>query len=243
MDSTALTLLTENRSSPLQTCSTKNRKCVSTGKVLHFVSWVQIISSVSLKKILIFSALKSQALYYWLRTYLLERRDVASKSEASRMAMTQQRMQQAVSGASTGSIGLADGNVRVQSHGAGALSSDNQVHQATQSGDGGNSHGQEPERSTGVDSSVHAGNDQSLQQSSSNINDGGQSALRRSGALGLVASAASAFDAAKDIMEALRSKHTNLASELEVIVVAVLNFFIVFSMQYCCLGNFLINCL
>ncbi|GJW82836.1 hypothetical protein Tco_0155981 [Tanacetum coccineum] len=33
---------------------------------------------------------------------------------------------------------------------------------------------------------------------------------------GLVASAASAFDAAKYIMGALRSKHTNLASELEV---------------------------
>ncbi|XP_048334555.2 uncharacterized protein LOC107424364 isoform X2 [Ziziphus jujuba] len=166
-----------------------------------------------------------QALYYWLRTYLLERRDVASKSEAGRMAMAQQRMQQTVSGANAGSIGLADGNVRVQGHGAGALSSDNQVHQATQSGDGGNSHGQEPESSTGVDSSVHrgvhAGNDQSMQQSSSSINDGGQSALRRSGALGLVASAASAFDAAKDIMEALRSKHTNLASELEVLLTEI----------------------
>lgn len=189
---------------------------------------------------MIFSALNSQALYYWLRTYLLERRDVASKSEAGRMAMAQQRMQQTVSGANAGSIGLADGNVRVQGHGAGALSSDNQVHQATQSGDGGNSHGQEPESSTGVDSSVHrgvhAGNDQSMQQSSSSINDGGQSALRRSGALGLVASAASAFDAAKDIMEALRSKHTNLASELEV-TVAVSDVFNVFSMQYCCPGN------
>lgn len=55
-----------------------------------------------------------------------------------------------------------------------------------------------------------------MQQSSSTISDGGQNALRCTGALGLVASAASAFDAAKDIMEALRRKHTNLASELEV---------------------------
>lgn len=149
--------------------------------------------------------------------------------------MAQQRMQQTVSGTSVGSIGLADGNARTQGHGAGALSSDNQVHQATQSGggigshDGGNSHGQEPERSTGVEGSVHGGNDQSLQQSSSNISDGGQSALRRSSALGLVASAASAFDAAKDIMEALRSKHQNLAGELEVATV-VSNFFIIFSL-------------
>lgn len=130
-----------------------------------------------------------------------------------------QRMQQSASGASAVSIGLADGNARVQGHNGSNLSADNQVHQAAQSGggigshDGGNSHGQESERSTGVESGIHTGNEQ---QSSSTINDGGQSALRRNGALGSVPSAASAFDAAKDIMEALRSKHTNLASELEV---------------------------
>lgn len=164
--------------------------------------------------------LKSQALYYWLRTYLLERRDVASKSEAGRMAMVQQRMQQNVSGASTGSVVLPDGNARIQGHSGGALSSDNSVHQATQacavigSHDGGNSHGQEPERSTGAETSVHTGSEHPLPQSSSNINDSVHS--RRNGASGLVASAASAFDAAKDIMEALRSKHPNLATELEV---------------------------
>ncbi|XP_075655312.1 uncharacterized protein LOC142625565 isoform X3 [Castanea sativa] len=164
-----------------------------------------------------------QALYFWLRTYLLERRDVANKSELSRIAMAQQRMQQGVSGTTAGSLGLADGSTRVQGHG---VSSDNQVHQGSQSSggigshDGGNSHGQEPERS-GTESSVHAGNDQSMQQSTSTINEGGQNALRRSGALGLVASAAGAFDAAKDIMEALRSKHTNLASELEVLLTEI----------------------
>lgn len=141
-----------------------------------------------------------QALYYWLRTYLLERRDVASKSELGRMAMTQQRMQQNVS---TG-VPLA--------------SESQNIHQGSQSNDGVNTqHGQEPERSTiGDGSNVNGGTDQ---QGSSNVNEnGGQ---RRNGALGLVASAASAFDAAKDIMEALRSKHTNLASELEILLTEI----------------------
>ncbi|XWS45545.1 hypothetical protein CRYUN_Cryun15aG0145700 [Craigia yunnanensis] len=168
-----------------------------------------------------------QALYYWLRTYLLERRDVANKSELGRMAMAQQRMQQNISGANSGSLVLADGSARVQSHTGGNLAPDNQVHQGTQSGtgvgshDGGNSHGQEPERSTVTENSVHTGNDQPLQQSSSSISDGGQGATRRNGTLGLVASAASAFDAAKDIMEALRSKHANLAGELEVLLTEI----------------------
>ncbi|GLU19769.1 hypothetical protein SLE2022_359970 [Rubroshorea leprosula] len=171
------------------------------------------------------ATMSPQALYYWLRTYLLERRDVANKSELGRMAMAQQRLQQNVSGTNAGSLGLADGNTRV--HGGGSLAPDNQVHQGTQPGagigshDGGNSHGQEPERSNITESSVHAGNDQPLQQSSSTISDGGQGAMRRNGALGLVASPASAFDAAKDIMEALRSKHTNLASELEILLTEI----------------------
>lgn len=140
--------------------------------------------------------------------------------------MAQQRAQQSVSGTSAGSLGgLADGNARVQGPSGGALSADNQVHQGSQSGggigshDGGSSHGQEPERSTSAESSMHNGNDQPLQQGSANINEGGQNTLRRAGAIGLAASAASAFDAAKDIMEALRSKHANLASELEVMFI------------------------
>ncbi|GMI76972.1 hypothetical protein like AT2G17930 [Hibiscus trionum] len=151
-----------------------------------------------------------QALYYWLRTYLLERRDVANKSELGRIAMAQQRMQQNISGA-TGSN----------------LAPENQVHQGSQSGtgigshDGGNSHGQEPERSTVTESSVHTGNDQPLHPSSSSVSDGGQGTMRHNGTLGLVASAASAFDAAKDIMEALRSKHANLAGELEVLLTEI----------------------
>ncbi|KAF8410450.1 hypothetical protein HHK36_002979 [Tetracentron sinense] len=168
-----------------------------------------------------------QALYYWLRTYLLERRDVSNKSELGRIAMAQQQMQQNVSGASTGSLVFTDGNVRVQSHVTGALASDNLVHQGPQSSsvggshDGGNSHEQESERTAAVEGSGCDGNDQLLQQSSSTIFEGGQNALRRSDALGFMASAASAFDAAKDIMEALRSKHTNLASELEILLTEV----------------------
>ena len=96
-----------------------------------------------------------------------------------------------------------------------SLATGNQVHQGNQadgagSHDGGNSQVQESERSTAGDGNVHAGSDQPLQQSSSAINDR-QNALRRNGTLGLFASAARAFDATKDIMEALRSKHTSLA--------------------------------
>ncbi|XVE82488.1 hypothetical protein DITRI_Ditri16bG0008800 [Diplodiscus trichospermus] len=162
-----------------------------------------------------------QALYYWLRTYLLERRDAANKSELGRMAMAQQRMQQNISGASSGSPVLADGSARVQSHTGGHLAPDNQAHHGTGIGshDGGNSHGQEPERLT--ESSVNTGNDQPLQRNSLSTSDGGQGAMRCNGTLGLDASAASAFDAAKDIMEALRSKHGNLACELEVLLTEI----------------------
>lgn len=168
------------------------------------------------------ATLYPQALYYWLRTYLLERRDVANKSELGRIAMAQQRAQQSVSGTGGGSHGgIADGNARTQVPG------DIQAHQGSQSAggigshDGGNSHGQEPERSTSAESNIHNANDQPLQQGSANLNEGGQNTLRRAGALGFVASAASAFDAAKDIMEALRGKHANLASELEVLLTEI----------------------
>ncbi|KAL0379140.1 UNVERIFIED_CONTAM: putative transcription-associated protein 1 [Sesamum radiatum] len=136
-----------------------------------------------------------QALYYWLRTYLLERRDVANKSEYGRMAMAQQRMQQNVSGGAQSAGGLG-------SH------------------DGSSSQVQETERQGAAETSMPSGNDQSLHQTSSS-NEGGQNVLRRNNAMGLVASAASAFDAAKDIMETLRSKHTNLASELEILLTEI----------------------
>lgn len=166
-----------------------------------------------------------QALYYWLRTYLLERRDAANKSELGRLAMAQNRMQQNPSAGGPGSLGLNDGAARMQSHGS--ISSENQVHQVSQPVNGINTHdggiisGQDSERSTAGEGGAASTSESHMQQNSSNINDGGQNALRRSGALSLMASAASAFDAAKDIMEALRSKHTNLASELEILLTEI----------------------
>lgn len=152
---------------------------------------------------------------------MLERRDVANKSEYSRMAMAQQRMQQNVSGVGgPGHVGMPDGSARVAVQGGGTMVSENQLHQGVQS-DGSGSQGQETERSGAPESSMPSGNDQSVHPSTSNSE--GQNVLRRNGAMGLVASAASAFDAAKDIMETLRSKHTNLASELEVIYLGYLS--------------------
>lgn len=136
--------------------------------------------------------------------------------------MAQQRMQQNVSVTGSGSVQLTDGIARAASQGGVSLAS-NQAHQRSQSSSAVGSHGngylqiQESERSSAVEGSMRAGgNYQPLQQTTSTISDGGQNALGRNGSLGFVASATSAFDAAKDIMEALRSKHTNLASELEV---------------------------
>lgn len=149
---------------------------------------------------------------------MLERRDVANKNEINRMAM--QRMQQNIAAQNAGSLGLADGNARLQGPSGSNLSSDSQIHHGSQSSgmgthDAGNAHGQEPERPTSADSGVHTTSDQSLQQT---VPDGGQSTLRRNGAAGMAAAfTANAFDSAKDIMEALRSKHSNLASELEVL--------------------------
>ncbi|KNA06133.1 hypothetical protein SOVF_183880 [Spinacia oleracea] len=166
-----------------------------------------------------------QALYYWLRTYLLERRDAANKSEIGRLAMAQNRMQQNPSAGGSNSLGLNDGAARMQSHGV--ISSDSQVHQVSQPSSGINSHdggiinGQDSERAAAGEGGASSSGEPHLQQNSSNITDGGQNALRRSGALSLMASAASAFDAAKDIMEALRSKHNNLASELEILLTEI----------------------
>lgn len=151
----------------------------------------------------------------------MERRDVANKSELGRnMALVQQRMQQAVAGSSTAPHHLSDGNTRPSNHVGNTLASEGQIHQGPQSGsisgshDGGSSQGQEPEKPATIDGSSNAGHD--LPPQSSTATDGGTIPVRRNSNLGWVASAASAFEAAKDIMEALRNKHPNLASELEV---------------------------
>ncbi|EPS72877.1 hypothetical protein M569_01879, partial [Genlisea aurea] len=176
------------------------------------------------------AAVFPQALYYWLRTYLLERRDVANKSEYGRMAMAQQRMQQNMSGVSgSGPIGMPDGNARASSVQVGSMVSENQLHQggtqAVGSGvgsqDASDAQVQEAERLGASESGgLQSGNDQSLNQGASS-HDGGHNALRHNGAMGLVASTASAFEAAKDIMETLRSKHSNLASELEILLTEI----------------------
>ncbi|KAM0940239.1 putative non-specific serine/threonine protein kinase [Dioscorea sansibarensis] len=161
-----------------------------------------------------------QALYYWLRTFLMERRDVASKSELGRnIALAQQRMQQNISGAVPSTHTMVDGSARPSNHQG--ISSEGQIHQGPQSGgvggshDVGNSHANESERATTVEGNGNNGHEQPP-QSSSAMAENAQIGLRRSAALSWVASAASGFEAAKDIMEALRSKHPNLASELEV---------------------------
>ena len=159
-----------------------------------------------------------QALYYWLRTYLMERRDVATKTEMGRNMLAQQRMQQAMM-ANNAANNLPDGSARASNHAGGNMTSDNQSHQASQSvgaagsHDGGNVQGHDPDRST-AEGGTNTSHDQG-QQSSTGA-EGSQVLLRRNSGHGWVTSAASAFDAAKDIMEALRSKHTNLANELEV---------------------------
>nr|CAD1833698.1 unnamed protein product [Ananas comosus var. bracteatus] len=134
-------------------------------------------------------------LYYWLRTYLMERRDVTHKAEYGRNFALAQRMQQAASG-----------------HQGGAQSAGG----SSGPHEGGNSQGQETERSAAEGGAGTTSHDQPPQ--SSVASEGSQIPLRRSGgagALSWVAAAASAFEAAKDIMEALRNKHNNLANELE----------------------------
>nr|XP_019701767.1 transformation/transcription domain-associated protein isoform X2 [Elaeis guineensis] len=164
-----------------------------------------------------------QALYYWLRTYLMERRDVANKSELGRnIALAQQRIQQSVSGNNASSLNMSDGNARAPSHGGSTFTAENQVHQGSHSGgvggshDGANSQGREPERPATIEGGVSTGCDQPPQ--STTVTEGSQIGPRRNPGLGWVASAASAFDFAKEIMESLRNKHPNLASELEVLL-------------------------
>lgn len=153
----------------------------------------------------------------------MERRDVANKSDMSRN-IALQRMQQAMSAAASGSshagnVPTPDGNPRsATGHhvGPGAIP-DAHSHEGGSNGQGGQ---QEAERSGPVDGGGPH------DQAQHNVPDaGGQMQLRRANNAGvgnagsaanLVASAVSAFEAAKEIMEALRNKHTNLANELEV---------------------------
>lgn len=157
-----------------------------------------------------------QALYYWLRTYLMERRDIANKTEGgSRSSLGQHRTLQSISGSGGGSHGMPDGNAKPFNQMSGNLSSDVQT-QSSQSNVGtshdvGNTQGQENERSTASEGTANAGHDTQVP-----ISESGQNTLRRNYGFGRVVSATGAFETAKDIMETLRNKHSILASELEV---------------------------
>lgn len=168
-----------------------------------------------------------QALYYWLRTYLLERRDVASKSELGRGAVAaQQRIQQIpASVATSASLNSVESNAIASHPSASNLATEvvnNQLPQGgslTVSHDGSNPQGQDSDRGQTIDGNIPAGAESS-QTNSAGIHDS-QAGIRRNAGLSWGASAVTAFDAAKDVMEALRNKHTNLASELEVFLTEI----------------------
>ncbi|KAH7432383.1 hypothetical protein KP509_07G020000 [Ceratopteris richardii] len=150
-----------------------------------------------------------QALYCWLRTYLLERRDVASKAEHARASAPQARVQSSVvsgaisTGAGTDNNLGASGNTpqEMATGGQGASHSSHETGGAAQDG----------ERAAISDASG----------SEVGVPSGDQSSGRRNIGLGWPGAAVTAFEAAKEIMEILRTKHQILAGELEVMLTEV----------------------
>ena len=140
-----------------------------------------------------------QALYCWLRTYLLERRDIAARG-----VNAAGRAQPATSTTNNANMTTGEGN---------SISASNNSQD--------NASGQ-----TGSNTVTHEGVANSTQEERAPAGDtsgsdnipgtGDQGIARRNMVSGWPGSAVSAFEAAKDIMEALRAKHPNLASELEV---------------------------
>lgn len=119
---------------------------------------------------------------------------------------------------------LSDDITRSASQRFDPLASDYQVQQGSQSsGIIEYPHGRSSHMSSVIQDRMHAGNHKPMQHSPSTRPDGNMNVSGYNDSLGLVASAVNANDAAKDIMGTLRSKHTNLASELEVA-------------KYCCLS-------
>ncbi|KAJ7563398.1 hypothetical protein O6H91_03G108600 [Diphasiastrum complanatum] len=178
-----------------------------------------------------------QALYYWLRTYLLERRDIATKAELARSSSnTQARPQGPNAGSSATSTMSSESIMIVSTSGSNNLNVEvmpNQGSTGIQGTQGasanlsqtgvsdvsGNS-GQDSERG-GSDGNIPAVSEVSHSGSAGPATDS-QVALRRAiGNPWQGQAAVSAFDAAKDIMEALRSKHANLASEMEVMLTEI----------------------
>eukprot|EP00252_Welwitschia_mirabilis_P021819 TRINITY_DN5712_c0_g1_i1.p1 TRINITY_DN5712_c0_g1~~TRINITY_DN5712_c0_g1_i1.p1 ORF type:complete len:3567 (+),score=681.06 TRINITY_DN5712_c0_g1_i1:1467-10703(+) len=159
-----------------------------------------------------------QALYYWLRTYLLERRDIANRAELGRSTVaSQQRTQQlGTSGASSASVESSQTSSHQASDGM-----HNQIQQSGQlngSHDASSSQGQDGDRVQASDGNLP--NNSESHPSAAPLNDS-QTGVRRHQGLIWGASAVAAFDAAKDVMEALRNKHPNLASELEIFLTEI----------------------
>ncbi|CAM6100600.1 unnamed protein product [Calypogeia fissa] len=193
-----------------------------------------------------------QALYYWLRTYLLERRDIATKAEiANRGAGAQARAQAMASAAAAAAAAVAvpagasaagGGPPSNSSEGAAnvpasssttstvaadaAVSNSQNWNQVSQAGnvpqlptDSSGTAGQ------GVESGGAAGDSAiTTDASQPSGNNDSQLAIRRAAGAGWPSGpspAVIAFEAAKDIMEALRTKHSNLATELEVMLTEI----------------------
>lgn len=146
---------------------------------------------------------------------MFELRKILGKLETGRTETSQQNVQLNVS--SSGSAMLSDDITSLASQCCGPLAYDSQVQQGGRSsGIGRSSYMQEPDSSSVTEDGMHARNHKPLQHSPSTITDGNLNSLGHNDVLGLNASAVKAYDAAKYIMEILQSKHTNLASELEV---------------------------
>ncbi|KAL3681984.1 hypothetical protein R1sor_000006 [Riccia sorocarpa] len=176
-----------------------------------------------------------QALYYWLRTYLLERRDIATKAELARgAAVSQARQGMPALTAGTnlatpaeGNGGPTSNNAPGSSAAAGTTESGNNNQANGQSGNltqtqgenaGSTNSAQEAERGTsGVDVGTAPNEMNQLTGTDSQSSGRRSSGSNWSGP----SPAVTAFEAAKDIMEALRTKHTNLASELEVMLTEI----------------------
>lgn len=164
-----------------------------------------------------------QALYYWLRTYLLERRDVATKAELARApAGAQARVQAVATPVGGTSTSIPDGAAMVANPNAqdmviNSTSGQNAVAGTTHiaAHEGAGSATQDAERTPVGD----VQGPEAQQQITGGQGD--QASGRRNVGPGWPGSAITAFEAAKDIMEVLRTKHPNLAAELEVMLTEI----------------------
>uniref|UniRef100_A0A7I4F837 Non-specific serine/threonine protein kinase n=1 Tax=Physcomitrium patens TaxID=3218 RepID=A0A7I4F837_PHYPA len=182
--------------------------------------------------ILKLAAVFPQALYYWLRTYLLERRDIANKPDM--MRGTSNRTLAQVSSTNVSNFANSSDVAASPATNSNDTSSSIQM-PLSNSGTQGNQGGSASLQS-GTESSTITGQETERgssvgEPSGSNISGtsmpGEHQTLRRLNSATWPNSptgpspAVGAFEAAKDIMEALRTKHTNLANELEVMLTEI----------------------